>query len=139
MGMYTELHLNTELVKDTPETVIDALQFMLGETEAEPKIDHPLFDTDRWSFMLRSDSYYFDADTHSTLKLDDINGKYYLCIRCNVKNYCSEIEKFLDWIKPYLDKYPGDFLGFKRYEETETPTLLYFEEIPKEEIPCTAL
>jgi hypothetical protein len=144
MGMYTELHFNSGLMKDTPKRVINALRFMLGETEAEPKIVHPLFvhplfDTNRWAFMLRSDSYRFDADTKSALKLDDIDNKYYLCIRCNVKNYYSEIEQFLSWIKPYLDKNPGDFLGFKIYEENQTPTLIYFGETPKERIPCTAL
>ena len=71
------------------------------------------------------DSYYFDADTHSTLRFDDISDSYRLCIRCNLKNYSDEIQKFIDWIIPFLDKYEGEFLGFYRYEETEVPTLVY--------------
>lgn len=75
--------------------------------------------------MLRCDSYYFDADTHSTLRFDDISDSYYLCIRTNLKNYGQEIRHFVDWIMPYLDKFEGEFLGFSRYEETEEPTLIY--------------
>jgi hypothetical protein len=129
MGMYTELHFNSELKKDTPEEVINVLKYMVGDIEEEPEISsHPLFGDTRWRFMLRGDSYYFDADTHSTLRFDDISDDYYLCIRCNFKNYDDEIEKFIDWIMPYLEKYEeGDFLGFYRYEETEEPTLIYYK------------
>ena len=75
--------------------------------------------------MLRMDSYYFSADTNSTLRFDDISNAYYLCIRTNLKNYDNEITEFIDWIKPYLNKLDGDFLGFSRYEETEIPNLIY--------------
>jgi hypothetical protein len=130
MGMYTELHFNSPLKKSTPTHVIDLLKFMLGELDEREfgaeLPNHPLFTTDRWSFMLRMDSFYFDADTHSTLRWCDISNQYVLCIRCNLKNYGSEIEKFVDWIMPYLDKFQGDFLGFSRYEETEEPTLIYY-------------
>lgn len=131
MGMYTEFHFNSRLKKDTPKEVIQVLRCMLdadkdGETELSKIPDHELFKTDRWACMLRMASYYFDADTHSTLRFDTIADQYFLCVRCNLKNYDSEIEKFIDWIKPYLDKYEGNFLGFYRYEETETPTLIYY-------------
>lgn len=129
MGMYTELHYNVELKKDVPKKVIDILNFMVGDTEDEPKglPAHELFKTERWRFMLRMDSYYFDADTHSTLRLDKTSDNYYLCIRTNLKNYDSEIEKFIDWIEPYLSEYiaEGDFLGFYRYEEDNEPTHIY--------------
>lgn len=125
MGMYTEFHFNTELKTDTTPEVLDVLRFMVGDVEEEPPTpDAPLFSTDRWRHMLRMDSYYFSADTHSTLRHDH-QGGWYLCIRCNLKNYCGEIEKFVEWIRPYLDKLPGEFLGFYRYEESETPTLVY--------------
>ena len=126
MGMYTELHFNSRLKPDVPTSVLRVLEYMLGENSAigEPIPDHPLFNTSRWAVMLRCDSYYFDADTISTLRYDDIS-QHSLCIRTNFKNYEGEIEKFLDWIRPYLDKDEGDFLGFYRYEETEEPTLIY--------------
>jgi hypothetical protein len=125
MGMYTEFHFNSELIESISNDTIQVLRYMLHEIDSISEIPtHSLFDTDRWRFMLVTDSYYFDADTHSSLRHDYLGG-WYLCIRCNLKNYCSEIEKFIDWIKPYLYKQPGDFLGFYRYEETEEPTLIY--------------
>ena len=81
--------------------------------------------------MLNSDSYYFAADTHSTLRYDNIGQCYYLCIRCNLKNYSNEIEKFVDWVMPYIRAYEEDFLGFSRYENTEQPTLIYMKELSK--------
>ncbi len=127
MGMYTEFHFNSELKKDNQE-IIDILKYMLGEIKEKPNLpEHKLFQTDGWSCMLRSDSYYFDEDTHSTLKRNGYD-ECYLCIRCNLKNYDSEIEKFIDWISPYLEKSEGEFLGFYRYEETEIPTLIYYNQ-----------
>jgi len=127
MGMYTELHFNAELKEDTPEEVIALLRFMLGDIEEQmdPSPEHLFFKTTRWNWMLKCDSYYFAADTHSTLRYDDIGRCRYLCIRCNLKNYDDEIEHFLDWIMPYIDASPGDFLGFHRYEENEEPTVIY--------------
>lgn len=133
MGMYTEFHFNVELIENVPQEIIDILNYMLnkGTQEPLPEPDHPLFKTSRWRRMLRSDSYYFAADTHSTLRYDDIGHSYYLCIRCNLKNYDNIIEKFIDWIMPYLYQYPEDFLGFSRYENTEQPTLIYMKELTK--------
>lgn len=129
MGMYTELHFNSELKRDVPGDVIDILKYMLGELDECPELpENKLFNTSRWDYMLRCDSYYFDADTHSTLRFDDISDSYYLCIRSNVKNYEGEIEAFVDWVMPYLDKYDGQFLGFSRYEEYEIPHLIYYNE-----------
>ena len=132
MGMYTEFHFNASLKKGTPEGVLNVLRYMVGDIEDRPQNlpDHDLFKTQRWWLMLVCNSYYFDADTHSTLRFDDINDSHYLCVRSNLKNYDSEIEKFCDWIMPYLDKFPGDFLGFSRYEETEVPNLIYYKKKP---------
>lgn len=137
MGMYTELHFNSELKKDVPSEVVEILKYMVGDLEEEPSKlpDHDLFKDTRWRFMLRTDSYYFDADTHSTLRYDSIGESYYLCIRTNLKNYDSEIEHFIDWVMPYLNKYDKKFLGFYRYEENEKPTLIYYKPVTlKEEV-----
>lgn len=126
MGMYTELHFNAELKRDVPEPVLAALRHMVGDEEAEPAMlpDHPLFRTERWPHMLQCDSYYFPADTHSTLRLDDIATAWYLCVRSNLKNYDGEIGKFLDWVLPYVSA-NTECLGYYRYEDTDDPTLIY--------------
>ena len=142
MGMYTELHYNVELKKDTPVEVIEILKIMVSETDIgneDTKVPkHKLFkkggldsflygNTRRWRDMLQCDSYYFSADTHSTLRYDDIGKTHYLCIRTNFKNYANEIKLFIDWIELYVYAEPGEFLGFYRYEEENEPTLIYLK------------
>lgn len=130
MGMYTELHFNCELKKELPSLVTNILQYMVGENDHRPlPPDHPLFQASRWAYMLRMDSFYFNADTHSTLRFCEISNAFYLCIRCNLKNYDSEIEHFLHWIHPFLNSSLNSFLGFLRYEEDDIPTLLFFTEV----------
>jgi len=133
MGMYTEFHFNAELVKDLPKEVENILKYMIGESDGEdispPDLpNHKLFSTPRWQVMLMGDSYYFAADTISTLRYDNITNSHFLCIRCSFKNYDSEIELFLDWISPYIEMDSGEFLGFYRYEMDEIPTLIYHKK-----------
>lgn len=126
MGMYTELDLNAELRRDTPDEVLGVLRYMVGGSAKPPAPpSHPLFETARWRSMLTCDSYYFDAWTHSRVIVDNIAHATYLNVRCNLKNYDDEIGKFLDWIDPWLEKDKGEFLGFYRYEESEEPALIY--------------
>lgn len=131
MGMYTEFVMAVNLRSNTPNTVIDILKFMIGERETPPigLGGHPLFQTERWSIMLRRDSAYFAGDTHSTLlkRKYRVGNSYGLTIRCNLKNYDSEIEQFLDWIIPYIDDTYDGFIGYMRCEEFDDPTLIYFD------------
>lgn len=124
MGMYTELNINVCLKDDVPKWVIDILKFQVGDIKDMPQItDHNLFNCHRWEWMLRMDSYYFDADTHSTLRFSDNARCWYLNVQCNLKNYDNEIDEFIDFIKPYVDT--DGFWGHKRYEEFDDPTLIY--------------
>ena len=128
MGMYTELNICVEIA-NVPK-VIDVLKYMLHDIDDKPELfEHKLFETPRWEYMLCCDSYYFDGQTDSKLFRDDLcenHSMYYLNVRCNLKNYSSEIELFLDWLSPYI-KTEG-FLGYMRYEEDENPTLIYLEK-----------
>lgn len=87
--------------------------------------NHPLFLTSRWKFMLTSDSYYFDGDTHSSFDYDNISNDYGLTVRCNLKNYDDEIQKFLDWVIQNSDT--QGFVGYTRYETADSPSLIYFD------------
>ena len=131
MGMYTELHYNVELKKDVPEEILAVLKSMLNWDIKEPSLpDHGFFSCERWRALFSCDSYYFHADTHSTLRFDNISHCYYLCIRANLKNYDGEIEAFLKWVEPYVYACKDDFLGFYRYEECENPTLIFYGREP---------
>ena len=124
MGMYTELNLGVSLRADTPENIIDVLKYMLGDMyDCPPLPEHPLFETDRWTMMLKCDSYSFDGHADSSMIRDKIDNEYKLNVRCSFKNYDDEIHQFLDFIRPYLET--EGFLGYTRYEEYEDPTLIY--------------
>lgn len=131
MGMYTLLSLGVEFKKDTPKEIIETIQFMVdgNADELSPGLAHPLFMCDRWGFMLRCDSYYFDWQTKWTVTKDYLYGidepMIYLTGNSNLKNYDGEIDNFLNWIAPYL-KTEG-FLGFKQYEEQQYPTLIFLD------------
>ena len=124
MGMYTELVLAVEFRSDTPAYVSDMLKIMIdghGVSETILRPDHPLFKTDRWTYMLRCDSACFPGESY--VKLDESGMFTELTLRCNLKNYGSEIEWFLDFIKPYLQT--NGYLGYMRYELYDYPTLIY--------------
>lgn len=126
MGMYTEFNIGVALKEDTPKNVIDMLKFMSGEDYDDycPCIpNHPFFETYRWRMLFICDSYYFDGKTQSTFEYDNIDERWHLTVRSNLKNYDREIKKFLDWIKPYLDT--SGFLGYMWYEEDDAPTLIF--------------
>ena len=128
MGMYTELNLGLALVKDVPDEIVDILKYMLNDRiELAMELpSHPLFETRRWKYMLRCDSYYFDARTDSSMEFDDIDKKYHLNVRSNLENYDDVFEEFLNFLKPYIDTF--GFIGYMRYGEDEDPTLIYHTE-----------
>lgn len=124
MGMYTELNIGVKLAPSTPDSVIKVLNYMLGDEEVDVETpNHPLFQTEGWRYMLKSDSYYFDSRTDSSMTRNSITKEYELNVRCNLKNYDGEISKSLDFIFPYVRTY--GFIGYTRYEESELPYLIW--------------
>lgn len=128
MGMYTELVMACTFSK-LNDNDIKILMCMVGGEDFEETVveipDHPLFLTSRWKLMLCSDSYYFDGVTHSNFAYDSIGKDYRLTVRCNLKNYDDEIEKFLDWIIQKSDT--QGFVGYTRHETAKIPSLIYFD------------
>lgn len=126
--MYTAIHLASELKKDTPKEVIEILNFMSRNSNKEPDIlpKHEFFKCERWRFLFTMDSYYFDYHTNCSFEYDGITKSWFLSVTSNLKNYDSEIENFINWIHPYLDKFSGEFLGYTRYEENQIPILIYY-------------
>lgn len=129
MGMYTELIFGAELKKDTPNEVIEALKYMIGETKEKP-VNFPLPDG-RCEWLFQGGSYYFAINNSVTkMWLDDIDKQWHISTRSNIKNYEGEIETFLEWIKPYIHSGSGgrDLYAITIYEEQDTPTLYYLHD-----------
>lgn len=105
MGHYTELHCRIKLRKDIPNEIVNLLNRVvvlrdLGTpyTDAwtsdevfKPAIDNEFFKTERWYCLLWG-SFTQNAST----------GNYLLTIDAEFKNYDQELQKFLDWIIPYV-------------------------------------
>jgi hypothetical protein len=122
MGMYTELVMNFELKNSTSKEVVDILSFLFNDSE-RPDIlpDHEFFKCDTWDFIGNGCSHYFTPFSLSRFKGGHIST------RSDLKNYDREIEKFIDWVMPYIKACEGDFLGYSRYEEDREPTLIFFK------------
>lgn len=131
MGMYTQLVLGVEFKKTVPLKVLAQLHFMTGNRETgispadmmDTQAERDFFRCPRWRLVLSGDSYYFDWKTMRQFDYDIISHSWYLTVVSNLKNYDGEIAKFLFWIAPHI--HTNGYLGFTRYEETETPTLIY--------------
>ena len=126
--MYTEVSLSVVFKKETPQQVIEILNWMCGKGEYNSEFpDHPIFKLDRTKFMLRRSSYYFPQTIQPMFEFDE---GWRLTARSNIKNYQNEIELFLNWIKPYIKSGSGsgDLCAVVIYEEQFEPTLYYLDE-----------
>jgi len=131
MGMYTELALSVEFVKDIPDEVVEVLEYLVNGADEPTRLpEHELFKLDRWQQLGRGSSYYFEnPDPVGDFHLDDITHHYHMTIWCNLKNYRGEIWAFCDWIAPYVDaKWGQRIVGFFRYEEDEVPSFVAFKQ-----------
>lgn len=132
MGMYTEFVFGCELKEDTPSVVIDILKVIFGLEKGLPHCyddDTIVFPPTRNGCIPYGASYYFAVhDSHSRMIFDKALSKTWsITIRCNIKNYENEIERFIDWLMPHISRGAGcrDFLGYTIYEESDTPRLYY--------------
>lgn len=129
MGMYTEIFITCGLKENLPKDVENVCKFLFGNGESPEVLpDHDLFRLPRWSLIGRCCSYYFVPESTSKLWWSDIAKKYYLTSRSDLKNYDGEIQKFIDWITPYVDEPEGQFFAYSRYEESDAPTLYFVPE-----------
>jgi hypothetical protein len=126
MGMYTELIFGAALKEDTPKEVVESLQIMVdGDLEKAPK------EIEAFKHVFRGGSYYFGINRGvREMWFDEIGNDWRISTRSNIKNYGSEIEQFLEWVKPYLDQGSGyrEFYAIVTYEEAEEPTIYYLDK-----------
>ena len=124
MGMYTEIYINVNLRDDTPNEVIDTLQAICNGDDESPLLkDKP----HRWLMLFDNGSIYTPCTSCKNLTWDKLKNQWSLLGKGDIKNYKSEIQTFFDWIMPYVDACVGEFIGYYKYEEALTPTLIYFK------------
>jgi hypothetical protein len=131
MGMYTEIIFGAGFITDIPEYVINTIKKLVNGDELDETIpDHLFFKSERPWLLRSGGSYYFPGTVEPKLYFDDIPKQWYLHFRTNIKNYDNEIEKFLDWIKPYIADGVGNrnFYAIVTYEEADEPTIYYLSE-----------
>lgn len=133
MGYYTKFDFKARFRKDSPEEFIDLLDKIVNRNDelwkeltgaSQPSlmsvidtphlpIEHEFGRCPRWSMLFFCEgSSKFDRD------------KRILIIDSNLKNYDNEIEKFIDWISPYVAGHkPKQFVGTWQGEEPGTPQI----------------
>lgn len=116
MGMYTEIFVNVDLVKNVPEEVIEVIQAVVdGDYEFMKKHGLP----ERWASLFYNGSFYTPMTQVSMLTFNSISNQWSLLGKGDIKNYEGEIQKFFEYISDYSE---NDFLGYYRYEESDKPT-----------------
>lgn len=114
-------YVNVDLKEDTPIEVIKVLEAMCkGDMLSEYLVNKPR----RWSYLFNNGSYYTPRTSCASITLDGIAGAYSLIGKGDIKNYEGEIEKFFEYIMPWVDAQEGEFIGYSRYEEELLPRLV---------------
>lgn len=128
--MYTEIIFKANIKNDIPKEVDDVLRYLtcedanspyltLFDDPKVPDIDHAFFKCPRWNLISRCSSCY-----HTPTVFRFYDG-FYLFFRADLKCYDNEIDLFVDWISPYLWGDSDKCIGWKWYEEFDSPTLLF--------------
>lgn len=131
MGMYTRLVLDVKLRQDTPDAMVELIHLLCQYSGVPGKIErveaildlnrglyHEFFHTWRSLWMFRCTGGFGETEIPYFVRCDD--GTYQLRLVFSVKNYEDCIELFLDWVSPFLIKYPEDtVVGEYQYEEAE--------------------
>lgn len=128
MGLYTEFIFGASLRKETPRNVIDTLKYMCGLLDEKP--NNMAFNYKR--NPLSGSSYSF-AVSKSLCKMwfDDICKQWIISTRANIKNYDTDIENFIEFIRPYIDSGSGsrEMFAIQIHEESNEPTIYYLDSV----------
>lgn len=126
MGMYTELVLKIEVSKKIDESALNIFKYLFCNNNVEPTVlpDHPFFKCKRWRCVGKSCSFYHHPETINSWAEYEYSPTIRIFSRSDLKNYDNEIDLFLDWASPYFYNSENSVVGWKWYEEDETPTLI---------------
>jgi hypothetical protein len=119
MGMYTEIYVNVDLKEETPQEIIDILRQLCAGLQ-------PNGFPNRSGNLFNNGSYYTPSTYVHSLTYDEISRQWSFLGKGDLKNYSGEVQHFFDWLMPWVDGFPGDFVGYHRYEQDQKPTLVFY-------------
>jgi hypothetical protein len=130
MGTYTEILIKTSVTKILPADVEAVLQYLFNDGDAPGKLPaHPFFECGRWRMIGRCSSYYHIPWSTSRY------AEERLFSRSDLKNYDGEVNKFFDWLMPYIDEPEGKCVGYSWHEEADAPALIRKKASPERARP----
>lgn len=126
--MYTELIFGATLKEKTPTYITQALNVVINDNVDVTLSDEAKQFINEYSLskLIWSTSYYFGAHINNpSCVFDETTNRWCISFRSNCKNYKSEIEKFIEFIKPYVEFGSGltNIFAIVHYEEDDYPTL----------------
>ena len=111
MGTYAEFYFKAKLRKDTHGKVLYTLQQLMAFELL--KLNHEFFECERVEQLFHSTN---GNDYCSGMSLTKQGDYPLLEIHTEFKNYDSEIEKFIDWISPYVvGRKKKQYVGYYNY------------------------
>lgn len=136
--MYTELIFGATLKEKTPTYVTQALDYVINDTDdTDDTVNVKLSDESKYfineyslSKLIWCTSYYFGAHTNKpSCVFDKTSNRWCISFRANCKNYKGEIEKFIEFIRPYVEYGSGltNIFAIVQYESDDYPTLYGIE------------
>lgn len=131
--MYTELIFGATLKENTPTYVTQALDSVINDRTNIDLPDEVKQFSDEYSLskLIWCSSYYFGSHVNKpSCVFDKTAERWCISFRANCKNYQGEIEKFIEFIKPYVEygSGPTNIFAIVQYEESDYPTLYGTED-----------
>lgn len=131
--MYTELIFGATLKEKTPTYATQALDWVINDNVDGKLSDEAKQFIEEYSLskLIWCTSYYFGAHSNKpSCVFDKTANRWCISFRANCKNYKGEIEKFIEFIKPYVEYGSGltNIFAIVQYEEDDYPTLYGIED-----------
>jgi hypothetical protein len=137
MGHYTELQCKIKLRKDTPDNVVSILKRVLIERDLghdkvlfdtkdvfKPELDHDFFKCERWYMLFLSTNW---GDIQGG-KMYQEKEYWVVYLHTEFKNYDSEIDKFIDWITPFIvGRKKKQYVGWWQSENMDNRINIYIK------------
>ncbi len=133
MGMYTSLVISARLKPDTPSGIIKTIKTLLdGDLDTEFTTITSIIDGAHRNPLCGASAYF--PESFGELRSTRFPNGHTLSVVSNIKNYHSEIEGIIEWLRPHIASGHGqsEWWAIMTYEEDERPTIYYLSEPEKE-------